>query len=46
MGKGYKKGLSIAVLFGIGLIITITAYGIMVALLGQYTGIDPSESIL
>ncbi|MFB5619750.1 MAG: cytochrome c biogenesis CcdA family protein, partial [Nitrosopumilus sp.] len=46
MGKGYKKGLSIAVLFGIGLIITITAYGIMVALLGQYTGIDQATRVM
>jgi cytochrome c-type biogenesis protein len=46
MGKGYKKGLSIAVLFGIGLVITITAYGIAVALLGQYTGIDQATRVM
>ena len=46
MGKGYKNGLSIAVLFGIGLVITITTYGIAVALLGQYTGIDQATRVM
>lgn len=46
MGKGYKKGLTIAVLFGIGLIITITIYGVTVALLGQYTGIDHATRVM
>jgi len=31
MGKGYKKGLSMALLFGIGLTITIASYGIVIA---------------
>ena len=46
MGKGYRKGLSIAILFGIGLVITITAYGVAVALLGQYTGIDQATRVM
>ncbi len=46
MGKGYKKGLTIAVLFGVGLVITITIYGITVALLGQYTGIDQATRVM
>lgn len=46
MGKGYKKGLTIAILFGIGLVITITAYGVAVALLGQYTGIDQATRVM
>lgn len=46
MGKGPKKGLMIAVLFGAGLIITITGYGVGVALLGQYTGIDQATQVM
>jgi cytochrome c-type biogenesis protein len=46
MGKGYKKGLTIAFLFGVGLVITITGYGIGVALLGQYTGIDQATQVM
>ena len=40
MGKGYKKGLFMALLFGLGLTITITIYGIGVAALGQTTSLD------
>lgn len=46
MGKGYKKGLSIALLFGAGLIITITIYGLVIALLGQYAGIDRATQLM
>jgi len=30
MGKGYKKGLSMALLFSLGLVITITSYGVVI----------------
>jgi len=40
MGKGYKKGLSMALLFGLGVAVTLTFYGIMVALVGDYFGLD------
>ena len=39
MGKGYKKGLLMAILFGLGLIITLTIYGIVVAWAGQIFGL-------
>lgn len=39
MGKEYKKGLGMAILFGLGMIITLTAYGIVLALLGQSLGL-------
>lgn len=40
MGKGYKKGLIMAVLFGLGIAVTLTIYGIIVALVGDYFGLD------
>jgi cytochrome c-type biogenesis protein len=46
MGQGYKKGLSMASLFGAGLIITITAYGVGVAILGQTTSLDQISTIM
>lgn len=38
-GKDYKKGFLMAVLFGLGLAITITIYGIAMAYVGQIFGI-------
>lgn len=38
-GKEYRKGFLMAVLFGFGLAITITAYGIAMASVGQIVGI-------
>ena len=35
LGKGYKKGLSIALAFGIGVAIMLSTYGILAALLGK-----------
>ena len=46
MGKGYKKGLSMAVLFGAGLTVTISAYGIGVAALGQSTSLEQISTIM
>ncbi len=40
MGKGYKKGLFMALLFGAGLTITITAYGLGVSALGKTASLD------
>lgn len=39
MGKNPKKGLIMAILFGLGLIITLTIYGIIVAWAGQIFGL-------
>ncbi len=39
-GKGYKKGLLMAIMFGLGIAITLTIYGVVVALLGNYFGLD------
>lgn len=35
MGKGYKKGLAIALSFGLGVTITLSMYGILAAILGK-----------
>lgn len=40
MGKGYRKGFLMALLFGLGLTITITAYAIVIALAGSYLGMS------
>ncbi|PIW35554.1 MAG: cytochrome C biogenesis protein [Nitrosopumilales archaeon CG15_BIG_FIL_POST_REV_8_21_14_020_33_23] len=40
MGKGAKKGLSMAVLFGAGLTITIALYGFGIGALGQTADLD------
>lgn len=40
MGKGYKKGFLMALLFGLGLTITLTFYGVSVALVGKWLGMD------
>jgi cytochrome c-type biogenesis protein len=40
MGKGYKKGFLMALLFGIGVAFTLTIYGIVVAAVGDYFGLD------
>jgi len=40
MGKGYKKGLVMALLFGLGVAVTLTVYGILVAVVGDYFGLD------
>lgn len=40
MGHGYKKGLGMSLLFGAGLIATITLYGLGVAALGNTISLD------
>lgn len=39
MGSGYKKGLLIALLFGLGLSITLSLYGVAIAALGGWLGL-------
>lgn len=46
MGHGYKKGLSMALLFGAGLAITITLYGFGVAFLGQTASLDQISTVM
>lgn len=46
MGKGYKKGLFMALLFGAGLTITIAGYGLGVAMLGQTASLDQISTIM
>ena len=46
MGKGYKKGLSMALLFGAGLTTTITLYGLGVALIGKTASLDQFSTIM
>ncbi len=46
MGKNYKKGLFMALLFSLGLIITLTLYGVAVALLGQSMGLHRVAQVM
>ena len=46
MGKGYRKGFLMALLFGLGLTVTITAYAIVIALAGSYLGMDRATTIM
>ena len=46
MGQGYKKGLFMAMLFGAGLTITITAYGLGVSALGKTASIDQVSTFM
>lgn len=46
MGKGYKKGLSMALLFSLGLIITLSIYGAGVAALGQVLALNQVAQIM
>ncbi|MBI5401411.1 sulfite exporter TauE/SafE family protein [Candidatus Wolfebacteria bacterium] len=46
MGKGYKKGLMMALLFGLGLTIMLAIYGAGIALVGKYLGLDQATKIL
>ena len=45
-GKGYKKGLVMALLFGLGVAITLTVYGIVVAFAGDYFGLDNFSRVM
>ena len=46
MGKGYRKGLYMALLFGIGLTITITSYGMAIAAIGHSASLDQASTIM
>ena len=46
MGQGYKKGLTMALLFGAGLTLTISAYGIAVAGFGQTASLDQISTVM
>ncbi len=46
MGKGYKKGLMMAVLFSIGLVVMLAIYGAAIALIGKYLGLDQATKYL
>ena len=46
MGKGYKKGFAMALMFGLGIAITLTIYGVVVALIGDYFGLDNFSRIM
>lgn len=46
MGKGNRKGLSMALLFGAGLTITISVYGLGVGILGQTAELDQVSSYM
>jgi len=46
MGKGYKKGLSMALLFGAGLTVMIAAYGTGISLLGETASLDQISTIM
>ncbi len=40
LSKGYKKGFIMAILFGLGLSVTLSIYGVGMAYLGQRIGLD------
>jgi len=44
MGKGYKKGFWMAVMFGLGLAITLSIYGIFIALAGSALGLNQAAA--
>lgn len=46
MGKTYGRGFLMAVLFGLGLTITITFYGAATAWLGQVIGLGRSQTVI
>src|SRR3989344_8403700 len=46
MVAGGRKGLWMAVLFGIGLIITLAVYGAVVGIMGKYLGLDSATRIM
>lgn len=46
MGMGYRKGLTMATFFGLGLTITLAFYGVAVAAIGQYLGLDQATRIM
>ncbi|HDZ54108.1 MAG TPA: cytochrome C biogenesis protein [Candidatus Nealsonbacteria bacterium] len=46
MGRGYKKGLLMALFFGLGLSITLAIYGTVIAWAGKLFGLDRATQIM
>jgi cytochrome c-type biogenesis protein len=46
LGRGYRRGFIMALLFGLGLIITIGAYGVAIAYLGKILYLDQATLIM
>ncbi len=46
MGKGYKRGLVMALLFSLGLVVMLAIYGAAIALIGKYLGLDQATKYL
>ncbi len=46
LGKEYKKGIIMAILFGLGLTITISIYGILTAKVGEFLGLDEFTRVM
>jgi len=46
MGKGYKKGLTMALLFGAGLTIMIATYGTGVAIIGETASLNQVSTVM
>ncbi len=46
VAKSRKKGLIMAVLFGLGLVITLSIYGAAIAQIGKYLGLDSATRIM
>ncbi|MCH7730244.1 cytochrome C biogenesis protein [Patescibacteria group bacterium] len=46
MGEKPKKGIIMAVLFGLGVSITLSFYGVFMAVIGQYLGLDSATRIM
>jgi len=46
LGQGHKKGLSMALLFGAGLTITIASYGMAIATIGKTASLDQISTIM
>jgi len=46
LGRGYRRGFIMALLFGLGLTLTITAYGVSVAYLGKILYLDQATLLM
>ncbi len=46
MGKSYKQGLTMALLFGAGLVTTLTLYGLGVSAIGKTASLDQFSTIM
>lgn len=46
MREAPQKGLLMAILFGLGVAITLSLYGVLMALVGQYLGLDKATRVM